>query len=69
MNKYKFVLKGKNELFKVNTKGDMNLIMYAVIQYMCQISIANDISKKEFLNECKECYEQVMKMINEEGRN
>lgn len=69
MNKYKFVLKGKDENISIRTKGDINYIISAIMQFTCEVSITNDISKKEFLERCKESYELVMKQINEEGRN
>jgi len=65
MSKYKFVLKGKDMTFTAKEKGDLNLIIPALMQYICEISIANDITKKMFLDRCKTSYETIMKLINE----
>lgn len=69
MNKYKMVLKGKDNNFAVNTKGDINYIISSIMQFICEVMIENDITKKEFTENCKKTYELVMKQINEEGRN
>lgn len=69
MDKYKFVLKGKGEKMTIDSKGNINLIIAGIMQFVCDISIANDITKKQFLEQCKESYEIVMKMMSEEGRN
>ena len=69
MNKYKIVLKGKDNNFTVNTKGNINYIVSSIMQFACEVAIDNDITKKEFTESCKKTYELVMKLINEEGRN
>lgn len=61
MNKYKITLKGNDEGFSVDTKGELNYIIASMMQFICEVSIANDITKKDFLNSCKESYEVVMK--------
>jgi len=65
MNKYKITIKGNEDGFKVDTKGDINYIIASIMQFACEVTIENEITKKEFLERCKNTYELVMKLINE----
>lgn len=63
--KYKFILKGKDENFKTKEKGDLQLIISSIMQYVCETSIYCNMTKKQFLDSCKNSYELVLKEINE----
>ena len=65
MCKYKFILKGEDMVFKTKVKGDLDLIISSIMQYVCETMIYNDMTKKEFLEKCKLSYETIMKEINE----
>ena len=65
MSKYKFILKGEDMVFKTKVKGDLDLIISSIMQYVCETMIYNDMTKKEFLEKCKTSYETIMKNINE----
>lgn len=65
MNKFKFVLKGENDMYSTNLKGDINTIIASLMQYICEITIDVGITKKEFLERCKKTYELTLKMLNE----
>lgn len=65
MRKYKFILKGKDFRFYTKEKGDISLIISSIMQYVCETSIMCDMTKKEFLANCKDTYEKVLKEINE----
>ena len=67
--KYKFVIKGKGEWFKTKIKGDPNLIMSSVTQFIVQQFVMAGVPKKEFLETCKGFYEDILKEINMRGDN
>ena len=67
MNKYKFVLKGKDDNFSTEIKGDIDHIISATMQFVCEVITDCGVTKKEFLEGCKNTYENVMKYKNERG--
>lgn len=67
--KYKFKLIGKGAWFEVKPKGDPRLIMSAKSQFIVQQFVMAGVPKKEFLETCKRCYEDVLKEINMRGDN
>lgn len=67
MNKYKFILNGKGEQFTTKSKGDLNYIVSGIMQYVCEKSIDNNMSKKEFVDNCKKTYEIIERLRGEEN--
>ena len=65
MKKYKFSLKGKDGFYITKKKGDISLIISSLMQYVCETVIMCDMTKKEFLANCKETYEKILKEMNE----
>lgn len=65
MSKYKFVLKGKDEIFSTKANGDLQYMVSAMMQFVVERAIESKITKKEFLESCKKCYEMSMKILNE----
>ena len=65
MSKYKFVLKGKDEIFSTKANGDLTYMISAMMQFVVERTIESKITKKEFLESCKEWYEMSMKILNE----
>lgn len=56
-NKYKVIIKGDEFNFSVKTKGNINSIVVAMMETVCDIVRENGVSKKDFVEKCKRTYE------------